>query len=97
MSMAFCTRCGVAVDAQLEGKCPTCSILLDEDLATTRGRAGEGKDARIASLEDLDLSQLCVTCERKVRQDRVHRLEEFCFRCWDRVAPLMLEETEALY
>ncbi len=52
---------------------------------------------RIVSLGAIEVGQLCVTCERKLRQRRVTRLEEFCFRCWDRVAPLVLEETEALY
>ena len=96
MSMAFCTRCGAAVDAEPEGKCPVCSSLLDQaPIGPHHGRRGSPSRQSV-SLGEIDLDELCVTCERKVRQQRVTRLEEFCFRCWDRVAPLVLEETEAL-
>ncbi|MGH2736833.1 MAG: hypothetical protein ACRDKZ_14735, partial [Actinomycetota bacterium] len=49
---------------------------------------------RVADVQEADPELLCAVCRDRFDGGRIARLEDFCRRCWEIVAPLLIEESD---
>lgn len=94
VTAAFCSKCGrsVPIHRDAEPMCTSCS----HPLFAVDHFGATAEPADPIALDDLDASELCVACLRKAEAGAITRVEEFCPRCWAKVAPALLEESDAL-
>lgn len=48
------------------------------------------------ALDAVDIDVLCATCRNRHQRGLIARIEDFCRRCWEVVAPDVIEESDAL-
>ena len=48
----------------------------------------------VADVHEADPELLCAVCRDRFDGGHIARLEDFCRRCWEIVAPLLIEESD---
>ena len=53
------------------------------------------QDIVVADVTKVNRELLCATCRARMDRGAIVEVEDFCRRCWEIVAPLVIEESDA--